>query len=110
MSQRTRDEVLKKLSRRYQSAGQEHKGLLLDQAQELFGYHRKSAIRALHAPQLEVAPAGDHRAAPELRTGGIAALVAPDLASDGLCVWAAVGGDVARLDPCLRAARAHDAS
>jgi hypothetical protein len=50
MSQTTRDEILKKLRRRYQSAGPEHKRKLLDQAQELLNYHRKSAIRALRAP------------------------------------------------------------
>src|SRR6266851_8554257 len=49
MSQPTRIEVLKKLRRRYESAGQEHKKKLLDQAQELLGYHRKAAIRALRA-------------------------------------------------------------
>jgi hypothetical protein len=49
MSQPTRTEVLQKLRRRYGSAGLEHKGKLLDQAQELLGYHRKSAIRALRA-------------------------------------------------------------
>src|SRR5256714_2460457 len=49
MSQRTRTEVLNKLRGRYKSAGAEHKGKLLDQAQELLGYHRKSAIRALGA-------------------------------------------------------------
>ena len=49
MSQPTRTEVLQKLRRRYESAGLEHKGKLLDQAQELLGYHRKSAIRALRA-------------------------------------------------------------
>jgi len=47
MSQRTRREVLEKLRRRYENAGRPHKSLLLDQAQELLGYHRKSAIRAL---------------------------------------------------------------
>src|SRR5947207_2723461 len=46
MSQRTRKEVLEKLRRRYRKAGLEHKGKLLDQAQELLGYHRKSAVRA----------------------------------------------------------------
>ncbi len=50
MSTRTRIEVLTKLRRRYQSAGAEHKRKLLDQAQELLGYHRKAAIRALRAP------------------------------------------------------------
>jgi len=52
MSQPTRTEVLEKLRRRYQSAGFEHKGKLLDQAQELLGYHRKSAIRALRTAQV----------------------------------------------------------
>lgn len=49
MSQRTRNEVLQKLRRRYERAGREHKTKLLDQAQELLGYHRKAAIRALRA-------------------------------------------------------------
>jgi len=56
MNQRTRIEVLTKLRRRYRTAGREHKRKLLDQAQELLGYHRKSAIRALGAPPLERAP------------------------------------------------------
>jgi hypothetical protein len=50
MSQPTRKEVLEKLRRRYERAGLEHKSKLLDQAQELLGYHRKAAIRALKAP------------------------------------------------------------
>src|SRR5271170_49736 len=50
MSQPTRREVLEKLRRRYERAGLEHKSKLLDQAQEMLGYHRKSAIRALKAP------------------------------------------------------------
>jgi len=56
MSQPTRVEVLRKLRRRYETAGQEHKRKLLDQAQELLGYHRKSAIRALHAPAVVHSP------------------------------------------------------
>src|SRR5947208_13268849 len=52
----TRIEVLKKLRRRYERAGQEHKRKLLDQAQELLGYHRKSAIRALRAPAVVSGP------------------------------------------------------
>jgi len=56
MSQRTRTEVLNKLRRRYKSAGAEHKRKLLDQAQELLGYHRKSAIRALGAPTIVRGP------------------------------------------------------
>ena len=56
MSQRTRAEVLAKLRRRYQSAGAEHKGKLLDQAQELLGYHRKAAIRALRTARVVGGP------------------------------------------------------
>lgn len=56
MSQQTREEVLKKLRRRYEGAGPEHKRKLLDQAQELLGYHRKSAIRAMRAPVVISAP------------------------------------------------------
>ena len=56
ISQPTRTEVLGKLRRRYQSAGLEHKSKLLDQAQELLGYHRKSAIRALRAAEVARIP------------------------------------------------------
>jgi len=56
MNQRTRVEVLTKLRRRYQSAGFGYKGKLLDQAQELLGYHRKAAIRALRAPTVMRGP------------------------------------------------------
>ena len=56
MSQTTREEVLTKLRRRYQTAGAQHKRKLLDQAQELLGYHRKSAIRALRALTVERGP------------------------------------------------------
>jgi len=56
MSQPTRNEVLKKLRWRYQSAGPKHKGKLLDQAQELLGYHREAAIRSSRAPTVERGP------------------------------------------------------
>ena len=56
MSQTTRKEVLKRLRRRYRSAGREHKGKLLDQAVELLGYHRKAAVRALGAPEMRSGP------------------------------------------------------
>src|SRR5438876_4790247 len=56
MSQRTRTELLSKLRRRYQSAGAEYKHTLLDQAQEMLGYHRKAAIRALRAAELAPGP------------------------------------------------------
>ena len=49
MSQSTRKEVLHKLRRHYGRAGPAYKKKLLDQAQELLGYHRKAAIRALRA-------------------------------------------------------------
>src|SRR5437588_6851426 len=56
MSQRTRKEVLEKLRRRYRKAGLEHKRKLLDQAQELLGYHRKSAVRGLGGVEVERVP------------------------------------------------------
>jgi len=56
MSKQTREEVLERLRRRYEHAGAEHKRKLLDQAQELLGYHRKSAIRALRAPRVVRGP------------------------------------------------------
>ena len=56
MSLRTRKEVLEKLRRRYRTAGPKHKSKLLDEAQELLGYHRKSAVRALGAVAVESAP------------------------------------------------------
>jgi hypothetical protein len=58
MSQSTRKEVLAKLRRRYERAGQEYKSRLLNQAQELLGYHRKSAIRALGTVVVEPGPRG----------------------------------------------------
>jgi hypothetical protein len=56
MSQNTRKEVLERLRRRYLNAGWEHKRKLLDQAQVLLGYHRKSAIRALSAAPMAPVP------------------------------------------------------
>ena len=56
MGKTTREEVLKKLRRRYQNAGPKHKTKLLDQAQELLGYHRKAAIRSLRAAPVEHGP------------------------------------------------------
>jgi hypothetical protein len=56
ISQPTRTEVLEKLRRRYGSAGVEHKRKLLDQAQELLGYHRKSAIRAMRVSSVVRGP------------------------------------------------------
>jgi hypothetical protein len=56
MNQRTRKEVLEKLRRRYKTAGAEHKRKLLDQAEQLLGYHRKSAIRALRVAAVMAGP------------------------------------------------------
>ena len=56
MSSRTRQEVLKKLLRRYRGAGRLHRKKLVDQAVELLGYHRKSAIRALAAEEATWTP------------------------------------------------------
>lgn len=47
MSQLTRKEVLARLQRHYLRAGIEYKTQLITQVVELFGYHRKAAIRAL---------------------------------------------------------------
>lgn len=47
MSQNTKSELLAKLRRRYETAGKSHRILLIDQAVEMMGYHRKSAIRSL---------------------------------------------------------------
>lgn len=56
MSSETKDEVMSKLRRRYQSAGREHKRKLIDEAVALLGYHRKAAIRALRtAPKPRLA-------------------------------------------------------
>jgi len=51
MSQQTRQEVLHKLRGRYARAGLPHKSVLIDQVVELFGYHRKAAIRALRTAE-----------------------------------------------------------
>jgi hypothetical protein len=45
MSLETRQEVMLKLRSRYRRAGLKYRVKLLDQAVQLFGYHRKSAIR-----------------------------------------------------------------
>jgi hypothetical protein len=50
MSQTTRKEILTKMQLRYGRAGLEYRSKLIDQVVELFGYHRKAAIRALGRP------------------------------------------------------------
>ena len=51
MSKETKHEIFVRLLRRCATAGAQHKGILLDRAVELLGYHRKAAICALRAPQ-----------------------------------------------------------
>jgi len=59
MSEKTKEEVMLKLRARYRNGGREHRKQLIDQAVELMGYHRKSAIRALGDPPTAVpAPPG----------------------------------------------------
>lgn len=56
MSELTRQEVLAKKRLRYARAGREHKARILDELVELFGYHRKAAIRALRPRPAAAAP------------------------------------------------------
>jgi len=56
MSEITRQEVLTRKRDRYARAGREHKTKILDELVELFGYHRKAAIRALQPRFAVVAP------------------------------------------------------
>ena len=54
MSQNTKKEVLQKLRNSYGKAGKKYRVELIDQAVELMGYHRKSAIRALQGKVAKV--------------------------------------------------------
>jgi len=56
MSQITRTEVLAKKRERYARAGKEHKTKIINELVELFGYHRKAAIRALQSRPVIAAP------------------------------------------------------
>lgn len=56
MSAITRQEVLARKRDRYARAGKEHKAIILDELVELFGYHRKAAIRALQLRPVARAP------------------------------------------------------
>lgn len=57
MSPKTRQEVLIQMRRRYLRAGRSYKAQLLDELVDLFGYHRKAAVRALRPkPTLARAP------------------------------------------------------
>jgi hypothetical protein len=56
MSQITREEVLFQKRRRYASAGKEHKTKIINELVDLFGYHRKAAIRAMRVSSGQNAP------------------------------------------------------
>jgi hypothetical protein len=56
MSQITRQEILEKKRGRYARAGKKHKTKIVDELVELFGYHRKSALRALRPAAAPAAP------------------------------------------------------
>ena len=56
MSQITRQEVLQCKRDRYHRAGKLHKTKIIDEVVELFGYHRKAAIRALQRRPPSPAP------------------------------------------------------
>lgn len=56
MSQNTRQEVLAQKRDRYQRAGKEHKSKIINELVDLFGYHRKAAIRALQVRERISAP------------------------------------------------------
>jgi hypothetical protein len=51
MSEKTKSELMAKLRMRYVNAGNEYRRKLIDQAVEIMGFHRKSAIRSLNAPK-----------------------------------------------------------
>jgi len=56
MSQITRQEVLAKKRDRYARAGKEHKTKVINELVELFGYHRKAAIRAVGVRPMRSGP------------------------------------------------------
>ena len=56
MSKITREEVLARKRDRYARAGKEHKSKIITELVELFGYHPKSAIRALRPRVVLAAP------------------------------------------------------
>ena len=56
MSEMTRQEVLARKRERYARAGKEHKGKIIAELVELFGYHPKAAIRALRPRVIRPAP------------------------------------------------------
>lgn len=56
MSETTRQEVLARRRERYGRAGKVHKSKIITEMVELFGYHRKAAIRALGRRRVSAAP------------------------------------------------------
>lgn len=95
MSQNTKKEVLENMCRRYQDGGLEHRKKLITDAVELFGYHRKSAIRRLAAGPIRLSLAA--------RTGRPRkydpALLLPVLKSIWLCGQQPCGKRLASMMP-----------
>ena len=56
MSEITRQEVVAQKRQRYATAGRPHKAKIINELVELFGYHRKAAIRALRPRRALAAP------------------------------------------------------
>ena len=55
MSPKTRQEVLMEMRRRYVRAGRRYRAQRLNELVQLFGYHRKAAVRALQPKPAAVA-------------------------------------------------------
>src|SRR5476649_1083072 len=53
MSLSSKKEYLGRIHGRYQRAGREHKGKILDEFCAVCGYHRKAALRLLNQPQAQ---------------------------------------------------------
>ena len=83
MGSGTRQEVLARLRRRDQGAGRPDRKKLIDEAVELLGYHRRSAIRALATEE----PHGAARVNPRRPARCNAGLLTPWLRP----IWQATG-------------------
>src|SRR3954470_13320304 len=96
MSQKTRNEVLEKMCRRYENGGAEHRKKLIDEAVELFGYHRKSAIRRLAAGPIRIGAAPPRTGRPRKYDPGV---LLPVLKSIWLCGQQPCGKRLASMMP-----------
>jgi hypothetical protein len=102
MSQKTRQEVLSQMRRRYLRAGRRYKPQLVSQLVELFGYHRKAVLRALR-PKSVLARAPFARGRPPgIRAGATAAAAQGHLAGGPPTLWRASQGLLAGVAGRLR--------